>query len=119
MQGFRRKPCMSPASARPGIGPTDSGQTAVSCWRHYAQPSLATSGEREAGADVLRGEVWKVRENLLGRHAASEVFQNILHGHPQAPDAWLSAAFVRLERNQVSVVHDFTLHPRSPSINAR
>ena len=76
-------------------------------------------GEREAGSDVLHGEVRKVSEHLFNGHAGCEILQNILHGHSQPPDAWLAAAFVGLDRNQGSVVHDLTVHCRGRPINAQ
>src|SRR5437016_1498214 len=56
-----------------------------------------------------------ISEDLLGRHTGREILQNVLHRHPQPPDAWLPAAFVRLNRNQVSVIHDLHRTPPWPA----
>ena len=78
---------------------------------------FAIGGECEASLDVLGGQVREVGEDFFDRHARREVFQNILHGHAQPPDAGLAAAFVRLDGDELRVVHDFTLHRPPPPVN--
>jgi len=94
-----------------------SRQKGVSCRRRHTQPPLPIRCEGETGADVLRGQIRKVGKDLLGRHPRSQVFQDVLHGQAQSPDARLAAAFVRFNRNQLRVVHDVTLQCRPAPVN--
>ena len=67
--------------------------------------AFTMSGEGEASGEVLRFQFREVFENLFLRHSPGEVFEDIFHRDAHAPDAWLSAALVRRDRNALMKVH--------------
>ena len=67
-------------------------------------PALfAGGGVGEAGLDVLAGQVGEVGEDLV-RHASSQVFEDVLDGDPQAPDARLAEAFSGIDGDDLAPV---------------
>src|SRR3954451_10730737 len=87
----------------PPVDGTGSGRTGGS----YAQPPLAVGCERQARLQIFSGQLGKVGQQLVGRHAPREVLQDVLHGHPHATDARLPAPLARFDGNPRSplVVH--------------
>src|SRR4051794_33134162 len=76
--------------------------------------------------DVAILQVRVVCQDLLATHTSSQQFQNILHSYSQAPDAWPSAALLRIDRDTVQFAHahppgTVVIHPapRSSHIQPR
>lgn len=81
-----------------------SGRTAAS--RAYCElHAFAVSGVSQACLNVLDGEVGKVLQNLLLRHAGGEVIQHIVHGYAHAADAGFSSVLARFDRDDVTIIH--------------
>lgn len=73
--------------------------------RDYPQPAFTVGRKCEAGANVFSREVREIRKNLIDGHSGREVFKDILNSHTESANARLSAAFVRIDSDQVFVVH--------------
>src|SRR5262249_55331866 len=89
------------------VGGTDS----------HPQSPLAVRGEGQTGADILSGEIGKVGENLVSRHAAREVFEHVSDRYAQTADAGLPAALARLDCNEARVVHIRSLPANPMKVN--
>ena len=84
----------------------------------HAAVSLDPRRRRDRPGCPLRS-IRKVGKDLLGRHTGGQVFQDVLDGQAQPPDARLPAALVRFKRNQLRVVHEVTVHPGPAPVNER
>ncbi len=67
--------------------------------------SFAVGSKRQAGFNVLSGEVGKVRQNFFFAHAAGKVFEYIRHGHSSSANSWLAAAFARFDGDDLAIIH--------------
>jgi hypothetical protein len=86
----------------------DSGRRGAS--RRKSRERAFTIGcKRKAGANVLFGEVRKVSQQLLMRHAACQILQYVRDRHACPPDARFAASLVWLNRDDLVVVHMLTL----------
>lgn len=79
------------------------GRAAASLRRHGYQLSLSVSGEGQAGPDVLPGKVGKVAQDLILRHAGSEVLQDVIDRDAQPADAGLATALPLLDGDSVLI----------------
>src|SRR5689334_1328199 len=79
----------------------------------YHKALLTVGGKREAGKDVLSGQVGEVFENLLLRHAGGEIFKYVVDRHAHAADAGLAAALSRLDGDDLAVVHTLMIAERA------
>jgi len=59
----------------------------------------------ETGADIFFGKIGKVTEDILVRHARSEILEHIMHGDAQTADARLARALARFDCDDLRVVH--------------
>ena len=83
-----------------------SGQKGASCGGHNPQPPLSIGGKCQAcTTDIIRRQIGKIAENFVGGHSRGEVFQHISDGDPQSADARLPAPLIRLDRDQLRVIH--------------
>jgi hypothetical protein len=73
--------------------------------RHGYQPSLSVSGEGQASQDVLAGKVGKISQDLILRHAGSEVLQYVVDSDAQPADTRLATTLVRLDGDSVLIPH--------------
>src|SRR6188768_3470264 len=51
--------------------------------------ALANSRKGETGANVIRLQLRKIRQNLLLRHPRRQIIQYVVNGYPRFPDAGL------------------------------
>jgi hypothetical protein len=73
------------------------------------RPRQLGGGVRQAGPDVLRGQLGEVGEQLIDGHPTGEVLQHVPDGDSHPADARLAAPFARLDGDQVCVVHSRSL----------
>lgn len=85
--------------------------------RDGPQPALAVGGVGEARPNVLRRQIGKVIDDLGRRHPRGQVFQHVPHRHPKPANAGLPAPLVRLDRDEVPVVHHRRLRRARPGVN--
>lgn len=64
---------------------------------------LAISGIRQTGANVLFREIGELAQDFRVRHSAGQVFEHIINGNSQPPDAGLAASFAGFDRDNVRV----------------
>lgn len=77
--------------------------------------SMTILGEIKARPSILRNQIWQVGQDLHLRHARSEVVKHVRHRDPKAPNARLSAALSRQDRDELGTVHQTS---KSSSIRA-
>ena len=65
----------------------------------YHRMVESSTCESQASGEILRLQIGKVCQHLLGRKAASEQIKNVRHPDPHAPDAWPAAALLRIGRD--------------------
>jgi hypothetical protein len=70
---------------------------------------FALSGIAEARKDVLVSKVGEVSKYFFLSHSGSKIGQHVVDGDPHAADAWLSAPFSRLDRDDAFVRHAYIL----------
>lgn len=91
---------LAPACAR------DSDRVGASCSGGRCGKSAFTVGrKREAGPNVVTRYVWKVLQDVVFRHAASEIFEDVIDRDAKTANAWLAAPLSRLDRNDLPVIH--------------
>ena len=65
--------------------------------------------ESQASSDVIGFEVGEIADDLLGRHAASEIVKHVVNGDPQIANTRLPATLARLNGDTISVSHCCTI----------
>src|SRR5438552_6347823 len=88
-----------------------SGRTVTSRGRNGHELALPVGGEREAGADILSGQVREVLQDLLLRHPRGEIFQDVRHRDPQSPNAGLAETLSGLDGDPGAPVHAVKVRP--------
>lgn len=83
----------------------DEKTHAMRSGRGRREPTFTGGSERQHGSDALRGEAWKVGQDLRFRHASGQVFQYVLDSDACTSNARLAAANSRRHRNQVFPAH--------------
>ena len=102
------------------LGPKRDEHSASSfTFRRRDHSSLAISGEREAGPDVVACQVRKVSEQIVLGHAGRQVVEHVGNRHAQAADAWFAVAFSGLDRDPVHVRHRPSVRNVRPTVKWR
>jgi len=68
-------------------------------------PPLTLGCVGQTGSDVISGELWKISQNFVFGHPASQIFQNITDGNARTPDARLSKANGRIHGDPLEQLH--------------
>lgn len=77
----------------------------VASRRGGEQTPFALGREEQCRADIVGGEVWKVGEYLLLRHAACKVLENVGDGNAGVLDHGFTATYGRIDFDAIMVVH--------------
>lgn len=67
--------------------------------------TLAVSGKSDARLQVLASEVGEIFKDLVFGHIRREIFEHLVDRNPQSSNAGLSAAFVRVNRDVIVIIH--------------
>src|SRR5436190_24303969 len=67
--------------------------------------ALAFSSEREASLDILFCQIREISQNFFLTHPAGEIFQHIGDRHSGSADCRFPAAFARLDRDDLAIIH--------------
>ncbi len=89
----------------PQVCKTDFDPTAVSCGRDDPESPLPVGRKRKACPDIFICQIRKIAHDLFGRHPGGEIFQHIANRDPHPADARLPAPFIRLDCDEVRVIH--------------
>ena len=88
---------------RPAVA-TDAGRRVASRVYGKLRP-FTVGGVRKTGLNVCGGQVRKVPQNLLLRHAGREVLEHIANSHAHASNTWLAATLPRFYGDDVPIIH--------------
>jgi hypothetical protein len=72
--------------------------------------ALSVGSIAEAGENVFVGQIRLIRDDLFLGHSRSKIGEYVIHGDPKTTDARLSAALIRLDRDDVVVIHPAELY---------
>lgn len=73
------------------------------------EPAFTVSGESDAGFGVFPRQIGKIIEYFLLCHLVSQILKHFIRGDSQTAHARLAAAFVRINRDVVFVIHGLKL----------
>jgi hypothetical protein len=71
--------------------------------------ALALGRVGQAGPDVVKGELWKIGQNLFRGHAPGQVPQYIADGNTSAPYTRLAESDGRIRDDSLEPLHDRSL----------
>jgi hypothetical protein len=71
-----------------------------------ARTTFSRGGVLVTRKNIFALQVREVVENFLLGHTRSKISQHVIHGHPHAANARLSAAHTWINRDSIHVVHD-------------
>ena len=66
---------------------------------------IVTWRNRRTGPNIFSGQLGKVPQDFVLGHTTCEIFQDILHGDAQSPDARFAATLARLDCYDLTVIH--------------
>ncbi len=64
----------------------------------------AVSGKRQAGLNVVSGQVREVRQNFRFGHAAGKVFEHIRYSHSRSSNRGFAASFARFYGDDLAII---------------
>lgn len=71
--------------------------------------TLSISRKREAGSNVLVGQIRELTQNFCLGHSAGQILEDILHRHTKAANAGLAASFSGFNSDNAAVVHNLII----------
>lgn len=95
------------------------GLRAASRRRDSDQLTFTIGCERKAGPDIVSGEVWKVRKNLVLRHTRGQVLKYVVHGDSQTSYTRLTTTLSRLYGDEAFIIEHLDLCAWSVDLTKR
>ncbi len=81
--------------------------------------SLAVDCVRKACPDVMQGQFWEVSDHFLSRPPSRQILQNVLDRDPEPTDTRFPTALVRLNGEDLVIVHSLKVLELSHTSNSR